>query len=128
MTGKTKSRKNIFGGFSFFGSRRGDNGEEEEDNERLRVRIQFGPEITFDDLISKHEAKYGKLWKYSGKVTPEEELETGRSRGGFHKYWDSSKEERELYSQIAKRIEERMEVLTKEVHEGRWGKQKKKFE
>ena len=69
---------------------------ENGDNERLHVRLQFGKEITFDDLISEHEAKYGKLWKYSGRVNAKEELEKGRSRGGFHKYWDSSVEEMEL--------------------------------
>eukprot|EP00986_Skeletonema_menzelii_P004897 scaffold1709_cov151-Skeletonema_menzelii.AAC.20 len=75
----------------------------------LRIQIQFGHEINFDDLIQEHEAKYGKLWKYRGKEP------TAESNTNAPENWVSSKEERVLYSKIVKRIEMHLEVLTKEV-------------
>ena len=109
ISGKTKLRENILQSIlpTFLGG--------EAHNDKLSIQIQFGQEITFHDLISKHEARYGKLWKYSGNVDAEEERIT-QSSGGFHEKWDSSKAERELYSEIVKRIEDRLEVVTKEVY------------
>jgi monolysocardiolipin acyltransferase len=110
ITGKTKLRHNLLQSMLtsiFFGG--------DDDATSLRVKVQFGSEITFDDLLSQHEATYGKLWKYSGKVDAEEERERGQSHGAFHKYWNSSLEERVLYGKIVRRIEERLEVVTREV-------------
>eukprot|EP01082_Thalassiosira_pseudonana_P014327 g12762.t1 g12762 contig7:61971-63451(+) len=110
ITGKTKLRDNLLQSMLssiFFGG--------DDDATSLRVKVQFGSEITFDDLLSQHEATYGKLWKYSGKVDAEEERERGQSHGAFHKYWNSSLEERVLYGKIVRRIEERLEVVTREV-------------
>lgn len=81
----------------------------------LRVRIRFGGELQFDDLIDDHEEKHGKLWKYDAAVGKYELSEKGRSSGDFHRLWDSSKEEMELYTKIAKRIEIHLEQLTKKV-------------
>ena len=111
VSGKTKLRENIWQSIlpSFLGG--------EAQNDKLSIQIQFGQEITFHDLISRHEARYGKLWKYSGNVNAEEKRITQSSVGGlFHEKWESSKAERELYSEIVKRIEERLEVVTKEVY------------
>ena len=114
-TGRTKLRDDPLGPLvvqvkEMFGLQDGDGVD------GLHVKIRFGEEIRFDDLIREHEAKHGTLWKYSGNVDAEE-LENGRSRGGFHKHWDSSREERELYSKIARRIEVHLEGLTREVHD-----------
>ena len=85
-TGKTDLRENIFGG------------------EKLSVKIKFGPEIFFDDLIQEHEKKYGKLWVLdeNGKCTNSKE-------------YLSSSEEKELYRKISLRIEENMEELAENV-------------
>ena len=108
ISGKTKVKKNFLKSLlpSFLGG---------DANDKLSIQIKFGEEITFDDLISQHEAKYGRLWKYSGKIDAEEQSEKGRSGGGFHDKWDSSKAEKELYSNIAKRIEYRLELVTHDV-------------
>jgi len=84
-------------------------GGDSDNGKGLRIQIQFGHEINFDDLIQEHEAKYGKLWKYRGKEP------TAESNTNAPENWVSSKEERELYSKIVKRIEMHLEVLTKEV-------------
>lgn len=109
ISGKTKLKQNLLQSLlpSFLGG---------DAKDKLSIQIQFGREITFDDLISQHEAQHGKLWKYSGKVNAEEEVEKGQSTGGFHEQWDSSEEEKVLYSKIVRRIEERLEVVTKEVY------------
>lgn len=65
----------------------------------LKLRIQFGAEIYFDDLIEEHESQYGKLWIY----------------GAEKKHFVSSEVEKELYRKIAVRIQHRLETLTKEV-------------
>jgi monolysocardiolipin acyltransferase len=109
ISGKTKLKPNLLQSMipTFLGG---------DANDKLSIQIQFGQEIAFDDLITQHEERHGKLWKYSGRVDAEEELEKGQSAEGFHDKWDSSKEEKELYSKIVKRIEERLEVVTKEVY------------
>lgn len=109
ITGKTTLRQNLLQSMlpSFLGG---------DADDKLSVHIQFGEEITFHDLISNHEAIHGPLWKYSGKVDAEEDLEKGQSRGGFHDKWDSSVAEKELYSKIVRRIEDRLEAVTKEVY------------
>ena len=109
ISGKTKLRNNLLKSLlpSILGG---------DARDKLSIQIQFGKEISFEDLISAHEAKHGTLWKYSGKVDAEEEFEKGQSAGGFHEKWDSSREEMELYSKIVRRIEERLEAVTKEVY------------
>eukprot|EP00577_Skeletonema_sp_RCC1716_P014847 CAMPEP_0113386028 /NCGR_PEP_ID=MMETSP0013_2-20120614/7788_1 /TAXON_ID=2843 ORGANISM="Skeletonema costatum, Strain 1716" /NCGR_SAMPLE_ID=MMETSP0013_2 /ASSEMBLY_ACC=CAM_ASM_000158 /LENGTH=463 /DNA_ID=CAMNT_0000268837 /DNA_START=446 /DNA_END=1837 /DNA_ORIENTATION=- /assembly_acc=CAM_ASM_000158 len=81
------------------------------DGKGLRIQIQFGHEIKFDDLIKEHEEKYGKLWKYRGIEPTSESNNTAMQQEN----WVSSREERILYSKIVKRIEMHLEVLTKEV-------------
>jgi len=92
VTGKTRIRDNLLRSMlpTILG------GEED----KLSVKIQFGEEITFDDIIQEHEQKYGKLWKYG----PNEEEK-----------WISSYEERILYNKIVQRIEDRLDILTKQV-------------
>jgi hypothetical protein len=85
-TGKTGLKKDIFGG------------------EKLSVKVRFGREIFFDDLIEEHEKIYGDLWVLDGK-----------GKCSYSKGYISSKEERELYRKIALRIENEMEELTKSV-------------
>jgi len=70
--------------------------------EPLKVLIQFGGEITFDDLIEEHEANHGKIWVYDGN-------------DGAQGRWKSSDEEKELYRKITLRIERELESVTKEV-------------
>ena len=100
VTGKTRLRDNLLRSMlpSILG------GEEED---KLSVKVQFGQEIMFDDLIHEHEQKYGKLWKYSGPNNNEEGSATSR--------WNSSYEERILYNKIVQRIEDRLDILTKQV-------------
>ena len=96
----------------------------------LQVRIQFGHEINFDDLIQEHEDKHGKLWKYRGKEPALATIHGGGEKNSTstctpppavgtatvpQENWVSSSEERILYSKIVKRIEVHLEVLTKEV-------------
>jgi len=96
VTGKTRLRDNLLR--SMLPSMLG--GEEED---KLSVKVQFGQEIMFDDLIHEHEQKYGKLWKY------------GPNEGSTTSKWDSSYEERILYNKIVQRIEDRLDILTKQV-------------
>ncbi len=79
-TRKTYLKKDIFGG------------------EPLKVHIQFGEEIYFDDLIQEHEMKYGVLWEH----------QDGHD-------FISSKHEKELYHKIALRIQNHLENVTKKV-------------
>ncbi|KAL7555102.1 hypothetical protein ACHAWF_018728 [Thalassiosira exigua] len=84
-------------------------------NDKLHLRVRFGEEISFDDLIREHESKHGRLWKYCGKLTAEEQYDRGEHAESFHERWDSSSEERALYSKIVRRIEGRLDVITREV-------------
>ena len=81
----------------------------EDDGKGLRIQVQFGKEIHFDDLIQEHEVKYGKLWKYRGKEPTAADVQ------GKEEDWVSSREEKILYSKIVKRIEMHLEVLTRNV-------------
>lgn len=101
-----------------------DGGNGSGDGSGLRIRIQFGHEIKFDDLIQEHEDKYGPLWKYRGKeptvppqsTTPTSTLSsTKATKIQATEDWISSKEERILYSKIVRRIEMHLDGLTKEV-------------
>jgi hypothetical protein len=88
----------------------------DSDGSGLRIRIQFGHEIKFDDLIQEHEDKYGPLWKYRGKeptLPPPSSTKVTKTQATED--WISSKEERILYSKIVKRIEMHLDSLTKEV-------------
>ena len=76
VTGKTGLKKNLF------------------DGKKLSVKVNFGKEILFDDLIEEHEKKYGNLWVLDSK---------GRCSNA--KGYVSSKEEKDLYRKIALRIE-----------------------
>ena len=99
VTGKTRLRDNLLRSMlpTILG------GQEED---KLSVKVQFGQEITFDDLIQEHEQKHGKLWKYHGPDIKE---------GSTTSRWDSSYEERILYNKIVQRIEDRLDILTKQV-------------
>lgn len=70
--------------------------------EPLKVKIMFGEEIAFDDLIQEHEKKYGKLRVYHGENFD-------------HDQYVSSESEKELYKKITLRIEHRLEDLTRKV-------------
>ena len=114
--GKTKLRNNLLRSMlptAIFGG---------DANDKLHVRVQFGEEIMFDDLIKDHEVKHGRLWKYCGKLNAEEQYDKGEQHvdeARFHEMWHSSAEERILYSKIVHRIEDRLDVITREVCEGR---------
>jgi monolysocardiolipin acyltransferase len=90
---------------------------------RLRVRVRFGEEIEFDDLIREHESRHGKLWKYSGEEVDDEAEGRrhdgeGRRQDGHRLHresWRSSEEERVLYSKIVRRIEGRLDGITRET-------------
>lgn len=100
-TGKTKLRDNLLDSMlpAIFGG---------DADDKLHIRVKFGEEIEFDDLIREHEAKHGKLWKYCGKEVNEQQQQHETT-------WESSREERALYSKIVRRIEGRLDVLTREV-------------
>lgn len=66
------------------------------------IQICFSQEIVFNDLIQEHEKKYGNLWKYSTNS----DLET----------WKSKPQDLELYSKIAKRIEDVLTQLNEEYN------------
>ena len=102
-----------------------------DDGDRLRVVVRFGEEIEFDDLIREHETRHGKLWKYSGEVDDDDDDDDdrgeeegrrhdgeGRRRDGRRRQpgsWMSSAEERVLYSKIVRRIEGRLDAITREI-------------
>ena len=118
-TGKTKLRNDMLS--SLLPSILLGGGNTNDDDDKLQVKIQFGKEITFDDLIHEHESKYGKLWKYCGRdelnntSSSEEEDEYDQKQKQGLMLWKSSYEERVLYSKIVRRIECRLDVLTKQV-------------
>lgn len=68
------------------------------------VTVRFGKEIRFDDLIQEHEAKYGKLWKYSAQAS-QQDLDN------FHDSWDSVPQDYALYHKITLRIQQALEDL-----------------
>ena len=70
------------------------------------VSVKFGEEIEFDDLIHAHEEKHGKIRKCNPNCSEDEApIEE------FHKHWDSTIQEKELYHKITHRIEQRLEEL-----------------
>lgn len=73
-----------------------------------KIKVIFGHEVSFDDLIAEHEAKHGPLRKIQATPTPDE-VEN------YHKYWDSSPEEMLLYSAITRRLEDALEELGREA-------------
>ncbi|KAL7529740.1 hypothetical protein ACHAXR_003135 [Thalassiosira sp. AJA248-18] len=112
-TGKTKLRDNLLASLLPRILRADD---DIDDDDQLHIRVKFGKEITFDDLIKEHEAKHGQLWKYCGKINAEEQYDKrGEQQQHYHELWDSSVEERALYSKIVRRIESRLDVITREV-------------
>ena len=68
------------------------------------VTVRFGKEIRFDDLIQEHEAKYGKLRKYSAQAS-QQDLDN------FHDSWDSVPQDYALYHKITSRIQQALEDL-----------------
>lgn len=66
-----------------------------------KVRVKFGSEIDFSDLIHDHEAKYGHLWKYrlAGVIDGDEDR------------WESSEDDKILYHKIVSRIEDKLNHL-----------------
>ncbi len=68
------------------------------------VTVRFGKEIRFDDLIQEHEAKYGKLRKYSAQAS-QQDLDN------FHENWDSRPQDYTLYHKITFRIQKALEDL-----------------
>ena len=76
------------------------------------VKVKFGEEIMFDDLIREYEEKYGKIRKCNANCTDDEyPIEE------FHRYWDSTPAEERLYHNITYRIEQRLEALHKNLIE-----------
>jgi monolysocardiolipin acyltransferase len=104
-TGKTRFRENALRSLlpTFLGG---------DDTDRLRVKVRFGEEVHFDDLIRDHETRYGRLWKYHGEDIDEYDIDDDRSR---RESWRSSEEERVLYGKIVRRIEGRLDALTRDV-------------
>ena len=104
-TGKTRFRENALRSLlpTFLGG---------DDTDRLRVKVRFGEEVHFDDLIRDHETRYGRLWKYHGEDIDEYDRDDDRSR---RESWRSSEEERVLYGKIVRRIEGRLDALTRDV-------------
>lgn len=87
-TGRDRLKKNILAG------------------EPLHVRIKFGKEIQFDDLIDEYESKHGKLRKYSS------DSENNTDQIGWTA---SSDDEKQLYRKITLRIEQELETITQTV-------------
>lgn len=69
------------------------------------VKMLFGEEIEFQDIIEAHETVYGPLWKFPV------------NEGDFDKQkWDNpTREELILYSKITKRIEERLTAVGRKL-------------
>jgi monolysocardiolipin acyltransferase len=99
-------------------------------DDKLHVKICFGTEIKFDDLLLEYENKYGKLWKYldheeNVKVAvqqqkPQISSSSSSSSSSSEEEillsnWKSSKEERILYNKITSRIEQELDIITKEI-------------
>ena len=119
-TGKTRFRDDFLTSLlpSFLG------GDDADGRKKLHIKVRFGEEIEFDDLIRDHERRHGKLWKYSsGEVEDDDDdddrgEEEGRRRDGHRRQlesWRSSEEERVLYSKIVRRIEGRLDAITREI-------------
>lgn len=101
-----------------------------------KVDLRVGDAINFDDLIEEHEKQFGPLWKYSANTDDDDEVRyavnnvvetntvdkmevktsnlTAKVKQNFHKYWDSKKEDKILYSKITARIEKALAKLNEE--------------
>ena len=75
------------------------------------VNLRVGKQISFDDLIAKHESKYGPLRRFSLEDFP---ADPNDDTGDYHRTWDSQSHEYELYHEITSRIEAELELLGKE--------------
>jgi monolysocardiolipin acyltransferase len=73
-----------------------------------KVRLKFGKEIDFQDLIDEYEAKNGTLWKFSEN----NDIDVNTS------HWKSpTSDELALYCKITRRIEENLLGLSERMHE-----------
>jgi monolysocardiolipin acyltransferase len=101
-------------------------GSQQKKDDKLHVKICFGREIKFDDLLLEYENKYGKLWKYHDhdenvKVSVQQQQQKHQSSSSSSEEeillsnWKSSKEERILYNKITSRIERELDIITKEI-------------
>ena len=73
-----------------------------------KVRVKFGEELDFQDLIDNYESKHGKLWKLS----PSKLQDTKEDDDRWH---NPTAEELELYSQITLRIEKHLAHLQSDL-------------
>ena len=87
------------------------------------IRVRFGEEVTFDDLIEEHENKYGKLWKYSSNRVIMNNGNTCdtkiiRYSNGVEEHeddrWISGDKEKILYNKITLRVERKLSELHKQ--------------
>ena len=93
--------------------------------DKLHVKICFGSEIKFDDLLIEHERKFGKLWKFHDhddnvEVAVQQQQKLQKQQRSIDEVaipsnWKSSTEERILYSKITNRIERQLDIITKEI-------------
>lgn len=74
-----------------------------------RVVARVGAPIAFDDLVDAHVRTHGPLWKYGTSPQSEE--------GSWREHWQSSPEERKLYSAITARIEGALRRLEAEAQQ-----------
>jgi monolysocardiolipin acyltransferase len=65
------------------------------------VKVKFGTQMQFDDLIREHESLYGPLWKYRVKNDDDNDDD-------FHSEWDSKPTDYILYHKITARIEQEL--------------------
>jgi hypothetical protein len=77
---------------------------------RHHVTVRFGDEIYFDDLIDDHEKRHGPIRRIPYQVS-----EHDVDDDDFHAYWDSSPAECELFAKMALRIENRLDILRKQM-------------
>ena len=83
---------------------------------RHDVKVLFGQELFFDDLIDAHERKHGKLKRYTPSVVKTVE-QNGKlvsvydSSSDMQRYWISRDCDYELYHKITLRIEAALEGL-----------------
>ena len=67
---------------------------------RLHIKVRFGEEIEFNDLIQEHITRHNKLWKYSGEVINDKDRnkEEGRRHDGEGRRRDNRRRQPELLS------------------------------
>lgn len=64
------------------------------------VQVKFGPELSFDDLITEHEQQFGPLWRYSSETNLTSGNEALSQNG-----WNSASSDFTLYKKITDRVE-----------------------